>query len=220
MPHRRPLTARCAACAVSHPLRCTTAPINDLRIVPFDFADGQAICEIDFTPVTRDVDGNPLAVEGYRLYASPFDGLDFSSPVVEDLPAHFNDGNGLLYFHHVGWTTSGFLYLTAVDGDGTVVAASPGLPAGWDGLRPLADPSAPRLASETAPERPAPRRYRSIDPARPRPPAAPAPGAAPLRGGGSAAAGGRPVDGPEGRDCRREQWALQRSRMIDETRLV
>jgi serine protease len=113
------------------------APITDLQITAVDFSAGNSICEINFTPVTTDVLGNPLAVDHYRLYATQLSGYDFSSPYVEDLGTFFNDGNGLLYFHNIGWLTNGFIYLTAVDNDGVVLAASPGLPAGWKELTPV-----------------------------------------------------------------------------------
>ena len=140
---------------IGTPPSSAPAAISDLRITPVDFEPGSATVEIDFTPVTEDVGGNPLVVDHYRLYTVQFDGYDFSAPWIEDLFAgEYNDGNGLLYFGNIGWTTSAYLYLTAVDENGAVVAASPGLPVAWQGLEPTTD--APRVACPPLPPAPHP----------------------------------------------------------------
>jgi len=112
------------------------AAITDLAIAPVDFTPGNATVVIDFTPVATDIYGLPLAVDHYRIYTVESNGYDFGAPYVEDLPASFNDGNGNLYYSALGWTTSAYLYLTAVDEDGVVLATSPGFPQEWLGLEP------------------------------------------------------------------------------------
>jgi len=104
------------------------AAITDLAITPVDFSAGSATVHITFTPVTTDIHGNPLTVDHYTLIAKETDGYDFGAPYVESLPTFFNDGEGVLYFANIGWTTSAYFHLVAVDEDGFLLAGSAPLP--------------------------------------------------------------------------------------------
>jgi serine protease len=104
------------------------AAITDLAITPIDFSPGYATVHMTFTPVTTDMNGNPLTVDHYTLYTVEANGYDFSTPWVEVLSTTYNDGEGPLYFGNIGWTTSAYLNLVAVDTDGLIVASSVPLP--------------------------------------------------------------------------------------------
>ena len=108
------------------------AAITDLTVTPVDFTPGNAIVEIDFTPIDEDVWGWPLEVDHYTLWAVQDDPYDFSSPYVEDMPTIFNDGNGLLAFSNIGWFDNVFFYLVAVDSDGFLLTPPVGCP--WEKL--------------------------------------------------------------------------------------
>jgi len=133
-----------------HPIHRVPAPISDLAIQPVDFSGGQAIVNITFTPVTTDVLGAPLTVDHYIVFTVQSNGLDFSAPYVEVLPYWFNSGSGLLYYHALGWTTSAYLYLVAVDSDGVILASSTQVP--WRTEREIPGlQTVPRLSVPTPP---------------------------------------------------------------------
>lgn len=108
------------------------AAITDLTVTPYDFTPGNAIVEINFTPIDEDVWGWPLAVDHYTIWAVQDDPYDFSSAYVEDLGTSYNDGNGLLYFHNLGWLNRAFFYLVAVDIDGFLLTPPTDCP--WEKL--------------------------------------------------------------------------------------
>jgi serine protease len=131
------------------------APITDLSITPVDFSPGLAVVSIAFTPVTTDIFGNPLEVNRYRIYTVQTNGHDFSTPYVEDLPIGFNGGGGQLFYHALGWLNSAYLYLTAIDSDGMVLATSPGMPAEWLNIEPSPVARLSVMPSAVKPEAPA-----------------------------------------------------------------
>jgi hypothetical protein len=112
----------------------TPARPLDLRIAPVDFSPGHATVNVNWTPVTTDVNGLPLAVEYYNLYYSQDPYLGTAS--VLDLDTVNVD----LLFANIGWLDMAFIRVTAVDTNGLLVADSqPDLPL------PHAVPGDPRL---------------------------------------------------------------------------
>lgn len=90
---------------------------------PVDFENGHAIMHLEITPVTVDVEGDPLVVDTYKLYVD--DDPWLSSPQVASTTLTSMD----LSFHNIGMPTRAFLRVTAVDENGRVLADSrPDLP--------------------------------------------------------------------------------------------
>ena len=125
------------------------AAITDLTVTPYDFSPGHATVEIDFTPIDQDVNGWPLEVDHYTLWAVQDDPYDFSGAYVEDLGTSYNDGNGLLYFGNIGWFDNAFFYLVAVDTNGFLLTPPPGCP--WEKLSDIPGYSAERQLLTTPP---------------------------------------------------------------------
>ncbi|MCB9474363.1 MAG: hypothetical protein H6678_11180 [Candidatus Delongbacteria bacterium] len=98
------------------------APLN-LVMTPLDFSPGHATVLVDWTPVTTDINGQPLTIESYRLWYD--DTWPMSNPAGIDVPGPPQT----LHYENVGILSQGFLRVTATDVDGQVVADSqPGEP--------------------------------------------------------------------------------------------
>jgi|GEM_PF-3279020 len=92
-------------------------------ITPVDFSPGNATVHIEITPITTDIYGNPLVIDYYTLYYDDNGYMD--SPGVESTTSTSLN----LYFGNVGMLERGFVRVTAIDTNGTLVADSqPGLP--------------------------------------------------------------------------------------------
>ena len=103
------------------------APITDLSITPLDFSPGNSTVQFDWTPPTTDVFGLPLVVDTYLFVTVETDPYDFSSPYVEAFPTSL--GPPLqAYYPALGWLTSAYARIVAVDDDGAIVAASGDVP--------------------------------------------------------------------------------------------
>lgn len=111
-----------------YPLPRTIPAIHDLRITPMNFSEGFATVHIDFTPITTDNHGNPLDVDHYLLLAVQQNPYDFSAPYSEVLPSSFVGPGGELYFNALGWLTSAYLRLVAVDSLGLLLEDGQDLP--------------------------------------------------------------------------------------------
>ncbi len=99
------------------------AAITDLTMTPVDFSAGQAIVNAQWTPVTQDINGDPITVDYYMLIYD--DNMLFSSPGFSS--TDLTDLN--LFYHAVGITDMGFLRVSAIDEDGLRVADThPDLP--------------------------------------------------------------------------------------------
>jgi hypothetical protein len=112
-----------------HPTQAPPARITDLRITPVDFSPGNATVQFSYTPVTTDVLGNPLVVDHYLLVATTGNGYDFNNVNVdiEQLPPEYV-GGGLLFFGNLGWTSSAYFHLVAVDAAGVLLGGDTNLP--------------------------------------------------------------------------------------------
>ena len=111
-----------------HPLPRRPAAVIDLAITPIDFSPGNATVYMTFTPVTTDNWGNAMVVDHYLLLTVEVDPYAFSFPYIEQLPASYVGPGGPLHYSALGWFTSAYLYLVAVDTDGVLLGASGVLP--------------------------------------------------------------------------------------------
>jgi hypothetical protein len=94
-----------------------------ITFTPVDFSPGNATVYAEITPVTTDINGNPLVIDHYNLYYD--DDPYMGSPGV--LPTTAT--SWYLYYGNVGMLERGFLRVTAVDNNGVLVADShPHLP--------------------------------------------------------------------------------------------
>ncbi len=96
------------------------AQITDLTMTPVDFSAGLAIVNAQWTPVTEDVNGDPLEIDHYVLeYADNMYFVGFGVAQTDLTNLNLN-------YHAVGMLDMGFLRVYGVDTDGWVVSASVG----------------------------------------------------------------------------------------------
>ena len=96
-------------------------PPMNLSITPVDFDATHAQVFVEWDPVTHDIHGDPISIEGYILYyaAEPWAetwnyGVTYNSATT----------SGNLYFHNVGLLDHAYMYVVAYDQDGMIVASS------------------------------------------------------------------------------------------------
>ncbi len=96
-------------------------PPMNLSITPVLFDATHAQVYVEWDPVTTDIYGDPVSIEGYVLYYAdhPYAetwnwGVSYSSTTT----------HGNLYFQNVGLLDQAYMYVVAYDTDGMVVASS------------------------------------------------------------------------------------------------